>query len=77
MTLVFSSEITFPVFYPTLYSVLLSAKLQILDFLVNKNKSFINIFKNKGPSKDPCGTPLITSCQELYDEPIFLPIIRN
>ena len=52
-------------FFPTLHSVLLSEKLQTSDFLINRNKSFINILKNKDPSKDPCGTTLIMSCQEL------------
>ena len=62
---VFRSEITFSMFFPTLCSVLLSAKLQTPDFLINKNKSFINMLKSKSPSKDPCGTPLFISCQEL------------
>ena len=39
---VFRSEIKFSMFFPTLYSVLSSAKLQTPDFLINKNKSFIN-----------------------------------
>ena len=52
-------------FFPTLYSVLLSAKLQISDFIINKNKSFINMLKSKGLGKDPSRTPLNISCQEL------------
>ena len=54
---VFRSEITFSMIFTTLYSVLLSAKLQTLDFLINKNKLFINMLKSRGPSKDPYGTP--------------------
>ena len=46
------SEITISMFFPTLYSVLSSAKLQTPDFLINKNKSFINMLNSKGPSKD-------------------------
>ena len=62
---VFLSEITFSLFFPTLYSVLSSPKLQTSDFLINKNKSFINTLKRRGPSKDPCGTQLIILCQEI------------
>ena len=39
-------------FFPTLQSVLSYAKLQTADFLINKNKSFINMLKIKCPSKD-------------------------
>ena len=49
--------------FPTLYSVLSFAQLQTSEFLINKNKSFINIVKSKGPYKDPCGTPFIMSGQ--------------
>ena len=62
---VFRSEITFSMFFPTLYSVLSSAKLQTPDFLINKNKSFVNKLKSRDPSKDHCGTLLTISCEEL------------
>ena len=59
------SETTFSMFFPTLYGILSSAKLQTPDFLINENKSFINMIKSKDPTKDPCETPFIISRQEL------------
>ena len=35
------------------------------------------MLKSRGPNKDPRGTPLIISCQELYDEPIFVLCLRR
>ena len=52
------------VFSSTIYCIS-SAKIQISDFLINKNKSFVNMLKSRDPSKDLCGTPLMISCQEL------------
>ena len=42
-------------FAPQEYKVLSSAKVQILDFFMNK--LFFNIFSIKGPSMEPCGIP--------------------
>ena len=47
-------------FVPQDYKVS-SAKLQISDFSMTKNKSFINMLNNKGPSMKPCGIPCIKS----------------
>ena len=48
-------------FAPQECKVLSSAKLQISDFSMTKNKSFINILNNKGPSMEPCGIPCLNS----------------
>ena len=48
-------------FAPQEYKVLSSAKLQISDFSMTKNKSFINMLNNKGPSMEPCGIPCLIS----------------
>ena len=42
-------------FPPQDYKVLSPAKLQILDFFMTTNKSFIIMLNNKGPSMEPCG----------------------
>ena len=52
-------------FAPQEYKVLLSAKLQKSDFSMTKNKSFINILNNKGPSMENCGIPRLISDQLL------------
>ena len=51
-------------FAPQEYKVLSSAKLQISDFSMTKNRSFINML-NKGPSIEPCGIPCLISDHSL------------
>ena len=63
-------------FYCNCINVLSSAKLQTSDFVMEKNKSFMNILKRRGPRTDPCGTPVLISHHELKDEPIFLLCFR-
>ena len=48
-------------FVPQEYKVLSSAKLQISNFPMTKNKSFINILNNKGPSMEPSRIPRLIS----------------
>ena len=43
------------------YKVLSSAKLQISDFSMKKNRSFINMLNNRGSSMEPCGIPCLIS----------------
>ena len=50
-------SITFFTDLAQLYMVLLSAKLQMSVFSINRNMSFKKILKNNGPRTDPCGTP--------------------
>ena len=50
-----------------MYNVLSSAKLQTSDFVMEKNKSFMNILKRRGPRIDPCGTSVLISHHELKD----------
>ena len=51
-------------------SVFSSAKLQISDLVMEKNKSFMKILKRRGSRIDPCGTPVLISHHELKDEPV-------
>ena len=48
-------------FAPQEHKVLSSAKLQISDFSMAKNRSLINMLNNKGPSMETCGIPCLIS----------------
>ena len=50
------SQNTFPRFLLRLYSVLLSSKLQAFNFVIENNKSLINILKSRGLGIETCGT---------------------
>ena len=54
--------------------MLSSAKLQALDFVTEKNKSFMKILKRREPTIDLCDTPVLISYHELKDKsfrPLF------
>ena len=58
------------------YNVLSSAKLQMSDFKLQKNRSFMNILNKIGPRIEPCGTPSIIFNHSLIDDPIRTRIFR-
>ena len=58
---------TFPRFLLRLYSVLSSTKLQTFDFVIESNKSLINILQIRGPRIEPCGTPVLMSYLLYYE----------
>ena len=53
------------------------AKLQMSDFSMTKNKSFINMLNNKGPSMEPCGIPCLISDHWLQDKPTFVRCLQE
>ena len=70
------SENTCSRFLLQLYNMPSSAKLQICDFLMDKNKLFMKILKRRGPRIDPCGTPLLILHHELKDEVLYFRLVR-
>ena len=64
-------EYIFARFLLQLYSVLSSAKFQISDFLIEKNKSLINLLNSRAPRIEHCGTPVLISYHELNAERIL------
>ena len=65
-------ENVFSRFLLQLYCVLSSAKLQTFDFVKEKNKSLIHIFKRRGPQIAPCGAPVRISYHELNTKTILV-----
>ena len=63
---------TFSRFLLQIYSVLSSAKLQTFDFVIEKNKSLINILKSRGSRTEPFDTPVLIPYHETNAKPILV-----
>ena len=60
---------------PQKNNVLLSTKLHISDFKINKKISLIKILKNRGLRIDPWGIPLVTLAILHYIKSQFLSFV--
>ena len=52
--------------------VLSSEKLQTFDLKLMSNRSFKKMLKRRGPSMEPCGTPIIVCIYELTTDSSFI-----
>ena len=58
------------------YNVLLSAKLQMLDFCISKNISLLKILKSNGRNIEPWGIPRMNLNQSLKEDPTLILYLR-
>ena len=52
--------------------MLSSPKLQTIDLKLMSNRSFKMMLNKRGPSMEPCGTPIIVCVDELKTESSFI-----